>query len=133
MRTKKVGTTGRFGSRYGVGIRKRIVKVEDKQKNLGACPHCEFERIKRQAAGLYSCTKCCAKFTGGAYQVETLSGKAIKKMVIQKSFVIDTLEDIKVKESSFADIEKEVEKVLEEPIPVAQDVTEKIESEEKEK
>ena len=47
--TKKVRSTGRFSSRYGVGIRKRMLKVEDKQHNLDACPFCGFKKVKRKA------------------------------------------------------------------------------------
>ncbi len=109
--TKKVGTAGRFGSRYGRGIRKRIVKVETRQKTLVACPSCGFKKIKREAAGLYLCGKCGVKFTGGAYEAETLTGKTIKKMVAQKSFAATELQDLQ-KESSYADIEKAVEKAM---------------------
>ena len=52
--TKKVRTAGRFGSRYGVGIRKRLLKVEDKQEKNYACPFCGFKKVKRKAAGLYA-------------------------------------------------------------------------------
>ena len=85
--TKKVRTAGRFGSRYGVGIRKRLLKVEDKQEKNYACPFCGFKKVKRKAAGLYSCGKCHASFAGGAYLPITLSGSIIKKTVAQKSFV----------------------------------------------
>jgi len=111
MVTLKTGSTGRFGSRYGVGIRKRILKVEEKQKKLDVCPFCGFSKIKRQAAGLFQCKKCDAKFTGGAYESETLIGKAVKKMVSQKNFVEGSTELIKATEienSSYADIEAEV-------------------------
>ncbi|MDD3160160.1 MAG: 50S ribosomal protein L37ae [Candidatus ainarchaeum sp.] len=116
VKTKKVRSTGRFGSRYGVGIKKRVLKVEDKQNSLTPCPFCGFDRIKRESAGLYNCTKCNAKFTGGAYVVETLIGKTVKKIIAQKTFVTDTAELIKVteKENSYSDIENEVSKVLDE-------------------
>jgi len=106
--TKKVGTAGRFGARYGVRIRKRLLRVENKAKESYACPFCGFDRIKREAAGLFFCTKCGAKFTGGAYVPETLIGKSIRKMVSQRTFLADVEALTKVKESSFADIEKEV-------------------------
>ncbi|MDD3083756.1 MAG: 50S ribosomal protein L37Ae [Candidatus ainarchaeum sp.] len=111
-KTKKVNSTGRFGSRYGVGIRKRILKVEERQKNLNPCPFCGFKKIKRIAAGLFECKKCSAKFTGGAYTTETLIGKSIKKIVGQKSFIVDAVELIKAseEETSYSDIEKEVAK-----------------------
>lgn len=114
MTTKKVKSTGRFGSRYGVGIKKRLKKVEKKQKNLGACPFCGFKKIKRKAAGLFICNKCGAEFTGGAYMLETLAGKAIKKMVNQKTFsqAKEILEE-KADENSYSDIEKEVAKSME--------------------
>jgi len=119
-RTRKVGTAGRFGSRYGRGIRKRLIKVESKQKALKTCPQCRFKKVKRQAAGLYKCGKCGAEFTGGAYQAETLAGKTIKKMVTQKSFAVEALEVLQ-HESSYADIEREVEKALDETeVPMAE-------------
>ena len=113
--TKKVGSTGRFKGRYGVGIKRRVLKVEDKAKELGACPFCGFERIKRVAAGLFVCRKCGARFTGGAYEVQTLVGRAVSKMVSQKSFLqgAPILEMVvEEKESSYSDIEKEVEEAL---------------------
>ena len=85
--TKKVRTAGRFGSRYGVGIRKKLLKVEDKQQKNYACPFCGFKKVKRKAAGLYTCGKCHASFAGGAYLPVTLPGSIIKKTVAQKSFV----------------------------------------------
>ena len=47
-KTKKVSSTGRFGSRYGVGIKKRVLKVEEKQRDLSVCPFCGFKKIKRK-------------------------------------------------------------------------------------
>jgi len=110
--TKKVGSTGRFGSRYGVGVKKRVLSVEVKQNKLVPCPFCGFTKVKREAAGLFNCHKCNAQFTGGAYEAETLVGKSIKKMVTQRTFATDVAEITKIKESSFADIEKEVEASL---------------------
>jgi large subunit ribosomal protein L37Ae len=119
--TKKVKSTGRYGSRYGVGIKKRVLKVEEKQKKKAVCPFCGFKTIKRLAAGLFTCKKCEAKFTGGAYEAETLIGKTIKKMVNQKSFVAEAAELIKVTEeagkSSYSDIEQEVAKAMNEDEP----------------
>ncbi len=86
--TKKVRKTGRFGSRYGVGIRKRLLKIEDKQQKTYACPFCGFKKVKRKAAGLYVCRKCHASFAGGAYLPVTMPGSIIKKTVAQKSFVL---------------------------------------------
>ncbi|MFA5125448.1 MAG: 50S ribosomal protein L37ae [archaeon] len=110
--TKKVGTTGRFSSRYGVGIKKRVLAVERKANLPINCPFCGFAKIKRVAPGLYGCRKCEAKFTGGAYEPQTLVGKTINKMVSQKQFIAGAEELVKAKESSFSDIEREVEKAL---------------------
>ena len=107
--TKKVKSTGRFSSRYGVGIRKRMLKVEEQQKDLDACPFCGFKKVKRKAAGLFLCNKCGAKFTGGAYTTETLGGRSIKKMVNQRSLVVKS-DEVIVEKSSYSDIEKEVAK-----------------------
>ena len=112
--TKKVKSTGRFGSHYGVGIRKRVLKVEERQNKAATCPFCKFKRIRRKAAGLFECKKCGAEFTGGAYESETLIGKTIKKMVTQKSFALSAVELVKEEKTSYSDIEDEVSKSMDE-------------------
>jgi len=97
--TKKVKSTGRFGTRYGVGIRKRILKVEAKQKQKHKCPSCGFKKVKRTAAGIFECNKCGAKFAGGAYFPETMSGQVVNKMISQKSFLPHMAELIEAKEN----------------------------------
>ena len=114
--TKKVKSTGRFGSHYGVGIRKRVLKVEERQNKAATCPFCKFKRIRRKAAGLFECKKCGAEFTGGAYESETLIGKTIKKMVTQKSFASSAAELVKEEKTSYSDIEDEVSKSMDEEV-----------------
>ncbi len=84
--TKKVKSTGRFGSRYGVGIRKRLLKVEAAQAKKKACPNCGSPRVRRSSRGIFSCRKCGHEFVGGAYFPSTLTGGLIAKMVSQKNF-----------------------------------------------
>ncbi len=92
-RTRKVHSTGRFGSRYGVGIRKRVLKVETQQKEKHSCPECSLGVLKRKAAGVYFCTKCKKEFAGGAYVPKTMTGSLIKKMVMQKKYTPEVLEE----------------------------------------
>ena len=66
-RTKKVGSAGRFGPRYGLKIRRRILKIEQKQRKKHECPSCSKKALKRIACGIWQCKKCGAKFAGGAY------------------------------------------------------------------
>ena len=103
--TKKVRTTGRFGARYGVGIRKRLLKVEDKQNQKHECPTCGFKKIKRKAAGLFVCTKCGAEFAGGAYLPNTMTGSTVKKIISQKAFNTTTelLENEEEKETKVSE------------------------------
>jgi len=65
--TKKVGTAGRFGARYGRRIRNKVKKVEEKQKQKQKCPNCGLIRAKRVSLGIYLCNKCGSKFSGRAY------------------------------------------------------------------
>ena len=68
-RTKLVGSAGRFGSRYGRTIRKKIAEIEKKQKQYYKCPYCSAIRVKRVTAGMWQCKKCNNKFAGKAYEV----------------------------------------------------------------
>ncbi len=65
--TKKVGSAGRFGVRYGRSNRQKIVDVERRQKKKQKCPYCNKFQLKRIASGIWQCKKCNAKFAGGAY------------------------------------------------------------------
>lgn len=67
-RTKKVGSSGKFGTRYGMRLRKRWLEVDKKRRALYECPTCKRLSVKRLSTGIWLCRKCSTKFTGGAYQ-----------------------------------------------------------------
>jgi large subunit ribosomal protein L37Ae len=69
-RTLKVGSTGRFGSRYGTKTKKIIADIESRKEKT--CPYCERPALKRVAAGIWYCKKCKTKFAGGAYFPKTV-------------------------------------------------------------
>jgi len=69
-RTKKVKSAGRFGSRYGLRVRKRVVAIESKQRKKQECIYCGKLAAKRVAYGIYECKACGKKFTGRAYFVK---------------------------------------------------------------
>ena len=59
--------TARFGSRYGKGVKKRVVEIEKVQKQRHVCPKCGMQYVKRLASGIWECKKCGTKFAGSAY------------------------------------------------------------------
>lgn len=68
---KKIGSTKRFGARYGRRIKVSLEKIEEKQKKGYVCPSCKSRSLKRSSAGIWQCQKCEAKFAGGAYSPTT--------------------------------------------------------------
>jgi len=96
--TKKVKHAGRFGVRYGKGVRDRVILIEAKQRQLHECPSCGFKKVKRITTGLYKCGKCGFEFSGGAFTPTTMSGRIVKKMVAQKKFMPLVKELIELKE-----------------------------------
>lgn len=74
-RTKKMGITGRFGTRYGSTLRKRVKSIEDVQKQWHTCPSCKSKRTKRISIGIWECRFCNYKFAGGAYIPTTSTGQ----------------------------------------------------------
>ncbi|HIQ50961.1 MAG TPA: 50S ribosomal protein L37ae [Nautiliaceae bacterium] len=70
LRTKKVGSAGRLGARYGLKIRKRVSEIEFIQRKKHKCPYCSKKAVRRIAYGIYYCKSCDSKFTGGAYYPE---------------------------------------------------------------
>ena len=75
-RTKKVGTSGRYGPRYGVKLRRRISALEQRQKKKHVCPECHYTAVKRVSTGIWTCKHCGYKFAGGAYLPTTAVGES---------------------------------------------------------
>ncbi len=107
--TKKVGSTGRFGSRYGVGIRKKLLKIEPRQKEKQICINCGSNSLKRKSKGIFECNKCGYRFVGGAYLPKTLSGGIILQMISQKQFTPESLGKLTKKEEEVKEEAKEEE------------------------
>ena len=80
-RTKKVGTSGRFQSRYGVKARTRVREVEVIQKAKHLCPSCGHQSVQRVSTGIWRCKKCNTAFAGGAYTPKTEAGQNIEKIL----------------------------------------------------
>ncbi len=75
-KTKKVGISGKFGTRYGAKVRKQWNNIAEKQKGIVKCPRCETKvRNMRESVGVWHCKKCDATWTGGAWESETARGK----------------------------------------------------------
>ncbi|MHA1866299.1 MAG: 50S ribosomal protein L37Ae [Candidatus Heimdallarchaeaceae archaeon] len=80
-RTKKVGSTGRFGTRYGSTIRKRVREVENRSKAKYKCPKCLKRTFKRDGLGIWVCTSCGEKRAGGAWEPQTSAGRSILRRI----------------------------------------------------
>jgi len=74
-KTKKVGTTGSFGPRYGSQLKKRYLKIENSTNAKHKCPNCASSKVKRQSVGIWMCKKCGLSFAGGAWIPTTPTGK----------------------------------------------------------
>jgi len=82
---KSLASGKRFGARYGRRVRHKFSKVESEQKRAHKCPYCSDFKVRRLAVGIWSCSKCGAKFTGRAY---TIPKKVIIKEEVAKEEVI---------------------------------------------
>ncbi len=78
-RTKKVGSSGRYQSRYGVRARTRVREVESQQKAKHICPQCGKQTVKRYGTGVWKCKKCGNTIAGGAYVPKTGHGIEVEK------------------------------------------------------
>ncbi len=73
-RTKKVGSSGRLSSRYGVKARTMVREVEGQQKQHHVCPRCGQKAVHRTSTSIWACRKCGMVFAGGAYLPSTPAG-----------------------------------------------------------
>jgi len=77
--TKKAGSAGRFGARYGGLARKKVATIERVQRAKHECPSCGADKVRRVSTGVWACRKCDHTFAGGAYTPQTGSGRGAKK------------------------------------------------------
>ncbi|MFA5772173.1 MAG: 50S ribosomal protein L37ae [Thermoplasmata archaeon] len=75
-RTKKVGSSGTYGARYGVKIRNLIADIKKQKISVYNCPTCNYASMKRISTGIWECRHCGAKIAGGAYTPTTKVSKA---------------------------------------------------------
>lgn len=67
-RTAKAGPVARFGPRYGVRIRRRVLDIELGLRRRHVCPRCQAPKVKRTGTGVWRCRRCGLVFAGGAYR-----------------------------------------------------------------
>lgn len=78
---KKLGSVKRFGARYGRKPKKKLAKIESVLRKKQKCPYCNNIQVKRQAAGIWECKKCKARFAAKAYSPKFKTLKAQLKEV----------------------------------------------------
>merc|ERR1719215_1365155 len=82
-RTKKVGITGKYGTRYGASLRKTVKKMEISQHSKYYCSFCGKDKMKRKAVGIWFCDdKNCRKtVAGGAWNYSTTAAASVRSAV----------------------------------------------------
>ena len=69
VKLKLLGSSGRFGVRYGQSVKRRISDIELRQRKKQACIFCGGQ-AKRKSKGIWKCKKCGRTFAGHAYFLE---------------------------------------------------------------
>ncbi|KAK4461114.1 ribosomal protein L37ae [Cladorrhinum samala] len=77
-RTKKVGISGKYGTRYGASLRKLVKKQEVSQHAKYTCTFCGKDSVRRTAVGIWNCKSCKKTLAGGAYTVATPAAAAMR-------------------------------------------------------
>merc|ERR1719401_783858 len=83
--TKKVGITGKYGTRYGASLRKIVKKYEIQQRARYACSFCGKESVRRVAGGIWQCqSKTCNKTMAGGCWTLTTGAAATARATIAR-------------------------------------------------
>ncbi|KAJ1953093.1 60S ribosomal protein L43, partial [Linderina pennispora] len=80
-RTKKVGVTGKYGTRYGASLRKQVKKMEITQHARYTCTFCGKDSVKRTAVGIWKCNGCRKVTAGGAWTVSTTAATTARSAI----------------------------------------------------
>ena len=82
-RTKKVGICGKYGTRYGATLRKVVKRFEISQHAKYVSPFCGKNSVKRQAAGIWKCSRTNKRIAGGAYTLSTTAAVTAKATIMR--------------------------------------------------
>ncbi|RZF45815.1 hypothetical protein LSTR_LSTR011774 [Laodelphax striatellus] len=80
-RTKKVGITGKYGTRYGASLRKMVKKMEITQHSKYTCSYCGKDAMKRKCVGIWACKRCKRVVAGGAWVYSTTAATTVRSAV----------------------------------------------------
>lgn len=80
-RTRKVGITGKYGTRYGASLRKDVKKMEITQHARYACTFCGRNAVKRTVVGVWKCGGCNKTMAGGAWTVSTTAAATVRSTI----------------------------------------------------
>lgn len=119
----KVGSTARFGARYGVSIRKQMKAIEDKRKVKHQCPCCKHMSVKRRDTGIWVCRHCEYTFAGGAYVPQYAEPTKVEEKI--KEDAASEKEKAKEKKAK----KEEVREKVEEELDAEEEKEEKVEEE----
>lgn len=97
-RSRRTGSAGRYGPRYGRVARRRVSEIEEAMRDTHECPDCGAESVTRSGTGIWECGRCGYRFAGGTYRPETPGGRtvhrAIRAALAGESVDLEELEDI---------------------------------------
>jgi large subunit ribosomal protein L37Ae len=114
-RTKKVGSSGRLGVRYGVRIRKRIADIEAETKGRHECPKCMAAAMSRRANGIWFCNHCGTIIASSSYM--PTKPVAVKREVADVLAIAEAKEAAKKEGPKKKEVEPEQEEIIREPEP----------------
>ncbi|PSN84629.1 hypothetical protein B9Q13_05035 [Candidatus Marsarchaeota G2 archaeon ECH_B_SAG-G16] len=67
-KTKVVKETGRYGARYGMSLRRRMLKILSERNKKVNCPKCgKIVRMRKLSVGVWKCPRCNYCYAGQAY------------------------------------------------------------------
>ncbi|XP_044101354.1 60S ribosomal protein L37a-like [Neovison vison] len=80
-RTKKIRILGKYGTRYGVSLRKMVKKIEISQHTQYTCSFCGKTKMRRQAVGFWRCGSCMKTIAGGTWTYNITSALMAKSAI----------------------------------------------------
>jgi len=112
-RTQRLGPAARYGPRYGVSVRNRAAAAIKKLSRKYTCPVCQYQRVRRQAAGIWGCKKCGHTFAGGVWEPFTRATDANNRIRQRAMEGTSTTDMAVIAQRAALDYERSREEALE--------------------